>query len=571
MPSYEHNKLIQQISDADTPPKDSTEYAEWLKAGKHLELLQSNAKENELIVYALDEYTLIHTAIVNENSIRSIEKADLLNWNGNAFSARASYAWEGGRDDVWIERDTGVELCNSLKNAQQLVFARHFEGFDRANAISYEILQEYSHVTEIYWRPEHSAYCRFDKNGDIEHSVSITPKDDKEGVTLVSFRRPQLEEYLAASKAVLVRMFDFTLLRRGEDFEFTRWPDGPEDLRTVDDEFLYRQKVDPGKAAYTRGIQIIRPGRTKDELFATIRGDGDSDGQGVEFVAYDWRNRAIRRISTDPGSTTNYFQASGNSLPYETSPVFFRPDVLLKYKGDREKYTVSEELRSIQCRSSWQLRSYDVNEAGQVHAYICDLANLPYQEQVYWKSFNERPKSGISKRAFVNDFEGQWSDIVSPLEQIIFVLGRWSGSALHWWRCSDDTLFTRVNTPWSSSREEWAEAFVGLCKLVIEGLQVPSIRKRLEASGITFEKEEKSLKLIERFLVGHDALADEERLVGLRTVQHIRSKLGAHYGGRAARDLADGALREHGSYTAHFESVCLQVVDELEVIEKAFV
>ena len=112
---------------------------------------------------------------------------------------------------------------------------------------------------------------------------------------------------------------------------------------------------------------------------------------------------------------------------------------------------------------------------------------------------------------------------------------------------------------------------MSLCKLVIEGLQVPSIRTRLGGSGITFEKEEKSLKLIERFLVGHDALAEGERLVGLRTVQHIRSKLGAHYGGRAARDLADGALREHGSYTGHFKSVCLQVVDELEVIEKAFV
>jgi hypothetical protein len=43
----------------------------------------------------------------------------------------------------------------------------------------------------------------------------------------------------------------------------------------------------------------------------------------------------------------------------------------------------------IDCRGGWSLRDFDTNEAGQVHAYICDLRNLPYQEQLYWKSFNE--------------------------------------------------------------------------------------------------------------------------------------------------------------------------------------
>ena len=55
------------------------------------------------------------------------------------------------------------------------------------------------------------------------------------------------------------------------------------------------------------------------------------------------------------------------------------------------------------------LNSYDVNEAGQVHAYISDLQALPNQEQVYWQSFNEEPKAKISERAFKNDFEGEWA------------------------------------------------------------------------------------------------------------------------------------------------------------------
>ena len=57
----------------------------------------------------------------------------------------------------------------------------------------------------------------------------------------------------------------------------------------------------------------------------------------------------------------------------------------------RDKYTVGE--RDVQCRAAWYLKGIDVNEAGQVHAYICYLRNLPYSEQLHWASFNEEPKS----------------------------------------------------------------------------------------------------------------------------------------------------------------------------------
>jgi hypothetical protein len=70
----------------------------------------------------------------------------------------------------------------------------------------------------------------------------------------------------------------------------------------------------------------------------------------VEFIAQDWRNNRLARISTDPAATTNYFEAAKNSLPFEVSPAFFRPDVLLKYKADCDKYTI--ESRQIHCRAA---------------------------------------------------------------------------------------------------------------------------------------------------------------------------------------------------------------------------
>ena len=401
MPSFEHNKLVSRIGALDKVPDDPVEYSTWIKADGHLDLLRDNAKENELIIHASGEYTFIVSAVVKINRLNPLDQDDLLKWGCNLSTPLASYNWGDGRNDIWIERDNYFWDSKTLESAQRLVFFRVFEGLQENDRTYYEILQEYLHVADIHWRQEHQAYCRFDDNGDFDHIVSVTSKENKGDGTLISFKREPFELYLAATNSVLVRMFDFTLLRRGR---FTSWPDGPENEFKGSTEIFYRQKVDSGKAAYTRGIQIVCPSRPNHEIFSSVK-DGHKKRKYVDFLADDWRNKCVKMISTDPTATTNYFKTEDNSLPFELSPAFFRPDVLLKYNSNTDKFTVSE--RTIRCRGSWTLKGYDINDAGQVHAYICDLRNLPYQEQLHWKSYNENPKSGISERAITNDFEGE--------------------------------------------------------------------------------------------------------------------------------------------------------------------
>lgn len=568
MPRYEHNKLRERISQLDELPESSADYATWIKADGHLTLLKDNAQEDELIIYGVGEYTFIHTVVVNESKLSPLDKDDLLKWNGNPSFSIASYV-SGGGNDVWIERTGYPWDSNTLKDAHQLIFARRFEGLEGGDASYYEVLQEYSHLTEIHWRPEQHAYCGFDENGDYDHIVSVTSRKERGEVTLVSFKREPLELYLAASNSVLVRMFDFALLRRES---FTRWPAGPECIFTESDDLFYRQKVDAGKAAYTRGVQIIPLSRPKVEILSSLKESwsGKKERDFVEFVALDWRNKRITKISTDPTATTNYFEAHENSLPYELSPAFFRPDVLLKYKTDRDKYTVEERHRTIRCRDAWTLRSYDVNEAGQVHAYICDLRSLPYQEQLYWASHNEEPKTGISRRALEHDFKGEWTFIVDPLADIRSIAERWADSDLTWWHLREVSLLERANTPRTSSRDEWAQAFMDLSKLIVEGFQVRAIRGELTKMQIAFDKEERSLALLEKLLIGHNKIANGQRLDGLRTVQNIRNKVIAHSGSSEAVELANTALRDHETFSAHFESVCRTVTNELKLIEQVF-
>lgn len=563
MPSYAHKRLTQEILRLDQMPSNQAEYFRWIEADAHINFLETNAQSDEVVIYGAGPYMFIHSIVVPNSALSPIDRDDLLHWSNNPYTSIASYVSGGGRKGVWIERGSSNRGSKALDKGTDLVFARTFEGWSSKDAKYFEVNQEYTHLSGIHWRPEYSSYCRFDDNGDIEHVVSISKRDEVE-VTLVSFSWSKLEEYLAVSDCSLVRMFDFTLL----DWKsFTHWPKGDETQGERSASLFYRQML-AGTAAYTRGVQIIGTARAA-EIMEDIQNGwiGHRNKQYVEFVANDWRNGQLAKISTDPSATTNYFAAHENDLPYELSPAFFRPEVLSKYKTDREKYKVSE--RGIECRAAWSLRGYDVNEAGQIHAYICDLRALPYTEQLHWLAYNEPPKAGLSERAITNDFKGEFANIMHPREEILSIARRWRDQSVLWWTLRDADLLDRANPPLSSSRDEWADAFMDVSQLLAEGFETKTIRKWIEQAGIATAPMEQSISLLEK-LANHGRRAEDEiALTGLRTAQKIRTKVKGHSGSSEAKQLSDDALAEHDSYGCHFKHVCENIVAELEAIEHA--
>lgn len=566
MHNFEHKKQIEIIRRLDEEPADGESFSGWIKAEAHLDFLRRNARTDELVIYASGEYTFIHSVVVPNERLMPVDQHDLMQWSFNPYTSIASYVTGGGREDVWVERGLSGTGTKALGDAVQLIFGRTFEGWTGPGRNYYELHQEYAHLTGIHWRPEQRAYCRFNEHGDLEPVVSVTSREDKASdMALVSFKWEPLEEYLAASDASLVRMFDFTLLRRSG---FSGWSDGPVQEISESSDFFYHQKIMPGSAAYTRGVQIIRPRRALQAIATGITDEwfGKKNKLYAEFIAHDWRNNNVTKISTDPAATTNYFEAEGNALPFELSPAFFRPEVLLKYKADRDKYTVGE--RDVSCRAAWRLEAIDVNEAGQLHAYICYLRRLPYEEQLHWLSFNEPPKASISQRAIINDFQGEFVSVVQPSRKVQSIVQRWRTDKVAWWTLRDETLLERVNTPLTGSRDEWAEAFMDLAKLVVEGFETKAIRARLDAAHVPYDKEDRTLSLLEKLGNKADPAGENQKLVGLRNVQLLRSKAKGHVGGSEAQQLAQDALMEHETFANHFEHVCAQVADELATIEK---
>ncbi|MGB0383402.1 MAG: hypothetical protein ACPGWR_01140 [Ardenticatenaceae bacterium] len=568
MHNYNHKRLIQKITKLDEVPSESQAFSNWIQAEAHLSFLQKNAQTDELVIYASGDYTFVHSVIVPNVKLSPIDQDDLMNWDFNPYAPIASYVMGGGRDDVWVERGLSRSRSKTLENAMQLIFGRTFEGWTGSGRNYFELHQEYAHLSEIHWRPERKAYCRFNELGDLESVVSVTTQEDKgSNINLISFKWEPLEEYLLAANASLVRMFDFTLLRRSG---FSGWSNEPPQKFYDSDYLFYNQHVMQNHAAYTRGVQIICSRPLGEAVFTEIkdRWSGQRNKEYAEFIAFDWRNGYIAKISTDPSATTNYFNADGNSLPFELSPAFFRPEVLLKYKADRDKYTVGE--RNVSCRAAWHLEGIDVNEAGQVHAYICYLRRLSYEEQLHWLSFNERPKTSISKRAFTNDFEGKWVTFMEPLQKVLSVIRHWDNDKVSWWVLREESLLDRVNIPLTESRDEWADAFMDLAKLVVEGFKTKPIRAKLDTAGIQYKKQDKTIALLEKLVNKEKVSGKPQKLVGLRTVQHVRSKAKGHVGGREAEQLARDAIAEHDSFGNHFQYVCKIVADELKTIEQRF-
>ena len=554
MPSYEHQQLLRRIASLNEVPSDFEDYKAFVKAEDHLALLRANANDDEVIAYASSNQFFLFSAFLDKKLFPPPERSDLLSWNGNPFHlSSASYvlSWDaGGGQRAWVDR-TNHWGAKDLDGARPTLFARDFDG-----KITIDILQEYLHLADIHWVPTQRAYCRFDDNGDYSPVVTVTNKHDNSKVLLVTFKVPDLKQYLSLTESALVQMFDFSFVRDPSSFSPSKIP---ESTIHESDRLFYLRRIDYESVSYTRGVHIVTTSLT-DEHTAQDLNDywhGRLEPVDIVFTALDIRNNKVADISTASGSTTNYFTAEGNSLPFETSPVFFSPEVLARYKADDVKYTVSS--RRVECRGAWTLR-YGTNDEEQVHVYICDLRRLPERELHYLKSFNEPPRGGLSTSTLQTDFLGQVVDVVEPLARVKQILGRWGRDEVGWWTLRAEHLTDAVNVPYAGSRKEWADEFNGLHDMVIDGFEKRFLREQLQAKGIAFDQTDQTLQLLEKAMP----------VPSLRTVWRIRTKVSAHVRGSTGEGLWEKALQEHESPAEHFQTVCNDIATELADIEAFF-
>jgi hypothetical protein len=546
-------------------PEDEKAFRDWIEMGDAIRFLKESIFDDETVIYAGCQFVFLHAIMVPRADFIN-DKKGLLSWDFNASSSWSISTTFSTPPKIEITPPLDRARNKCFKNAEQLVFWRHFEG--RIGEQGYfEILQKFLHISELHFIPERSAYCRLDDRGDIEESIRMihTSKSAKvPEFNIVTCKSEILACYAALIDSAIIRTFDFTRFRPKN---FTGWHGDAEAKDFEDGALMYHLHVKPSISSYMRGVQIIEPAMTKEEAVRRLTHEISHEKKYESFIAFDWRHGQVTEISCEPGKTANYFMDS--NLPYELSPAFFRAEVLAKYKADSEKYKVTE--RTISCRGTWYLDSVDMNEQGQVHAYICDLRELPYEEQLYWKAYNEPPKSGISKRAFTNDFEGDWFTEYNPLQSLKQILHRWHEKGVPWWTLRNDKLLDVVNYPVTASTDEWANELLHLDQLVVEGFEEKWSRKQAEALDRKPEGKFRSLKLIEECLVGlgFDPEQAKHTISGLQEVHALRSKLKGHASGEEGKEIRQEIIRKYGSLKAHFHNLCGRIDQALANIEEA--
>lgn len=526
-------------------------------AEESVKFLGTNATSEFVVLYASMPCAWIVSAFALTERLYPVDRESLREASislDDTWVIQKSY---GGGEGHRVYLDPPLSFsAKALEGGDLPVFRRTFYGMDRVEP--FEINQKLLHCLGLFFVEHRKAYCRLDSNGDLEDVINIHHEEGTDAFDrreMVTIRIEDLAEYLALSKMTLIRRFDFT---RVDHRTFTGWGD-PQRETKGQDELYYNLGLGGGNGSWANGYQLLRTSITVADLEARFAAENSSKAQREyeTFIAYDWKNRRVVETSCSPEATGNYF--TENELPFELSPAFFRPEVLARYKADPEKYRLDD--RSISCRNAWTLKTFDINEAGQVHTYLVYLADLPIAEQRYWKAFNEAPKAGISQRAFETDFQGEWSSQYDPLFEVKQAVELLNKSGVAWWSPRAAALSDTTRYPNTDSEKEWSDEILALDQLVVEGFIERALKALIEHAGGVQPTHSGGLNALAAALRARGLREDEaaKTVQPFKALHHLRSKVKGHSSPREKAELISAALQAHRSFPAHFLALASEI------------
>lgn len=553
----DQSKVLKDLSQALDVPREDVELLSWLDLEGPLAFVARNALADSIIVNLAADHLYVVSALVPAEKLQDGQNDDLVGWN---YDPSSSWAICASSKDAWIEPPFSKGDSKSLEGGEPIVIRRGFDGVpERSNY--FELSQRFAHVMGLHHMPERQSWCRLDAHGDIEDVVRIfdlpARRDGYPGRVILC-DRATLARYAELSGMAFVQLFDITYFEPGN---FTSWHHDTYEARTFGD---IRYNYGTGsRAAFARGFSVAPLTASRDDIVAEMWGHG-SEKKYETFITEDRKNKRVIETSCDPQFVDSYFVETGK--PWQISPVFFRPEVLLKYKADREKYSLTH--RGISCRGAWYLQTFDINEEGQVHTYLKYLSDLPHSEQLHWKQYNEHPKGPISERAYQTDIVGDFWDGYDPLGSLQHKLEKLRDDKCPWWKLRNDSLMEKVFYPVTTSPDEWADELLNLSQLLVEGFDAKFLRA---TSGQTDPKLQ-SLGLLEAALVtlGFEGEHAKGLVQPFRDLQTLRNKTKGHAGGSEAKELRQNALKAHGSLQAHFRALVQQCDEALGTIMTAF-
>ena len=242
--------------------------------------------------------------------------------------------------------------------------------------------------------------------------------------------------------------------------------------------------------------------------------------------------------------SVDYEYIPGLWRPHEAgflTPVFFRPEVLLKYGLD-DSYSVilaSDTYGSIYRKGSGadfeQSVSFGINQNGKVLMWLGDVDNLLVEEQHYLRAFNVPSDHDMGSEFFQGQIEAIFTE---PSAETALLASRKSfletvliSRGMKLSRLDKESFdeTRRIMRPVAWRKNLLEPVIQGLYKICIENLDAPVLRGELQRNGTQNHTDNLgSLKLLQMWLKDIEGIDDAGKMMTPFFVLNDLRTLSAH-------------------------------------------
>lgn len=282
-----------------------------------------------------------------------------------------------------------------------------------------------------------------------------------------------------------------------------------------------------------------------------------------EFIIRELPDGSCARFTCEESKLGNYF-GNNPEAPHYLTPVYFKPEVLDKYRKSAN-FEVSERI--LRCGTLWSIKIDNVIP-DRVMVYLGDLGrDLPEAERRHFLQHEITPTDQeIAKEVLMSDFFGMLvKETEGPIGGFRLALSRlqesWEkhfGTRLYREPHPDDSrLLEQIRVPSTGSQEEFESIVLSLQRLLIEYMDESQFPKA-ESNG--------SINRLERFLRENDIRVD---CSPLRDLQDLRSAGTAHAKGKKyerlkGRIISGDSIKDTKTIIASLTGFMIQLIDALE-------
>ena len=533
-----------------------------LSQAERLEWLQRDLKMAEMIDVCFsaskasnrdsDSNIVIYCALIPLDGVDQVFSSPSWDFHWGDGMPDASVSYEGGEKRAEYFRYGGTN------RVEPLVFCR---GFHDLYDDYMEISEEFRLFHNLYHDRKTDKYIKVDDEGN-KYTVAVVKPGH------VKIRLKEIRQFLAIKDMYLSIQFDcrecskYSLKELGlekreahQQNSFMRWCLGYGDWGL--DKYKSFSRLD--------GKRLINPlPKSKSGLWGFTE---EPKKKHVEFIIdVDEDGDEITHTS-DPDVLANYFGANPDA-PHHLTLVHFRKQVLDKYYQEPSKYTVEDSM--LHCGSLWGL-TIDNHHDDKVCAWLGELGrDLPYTEQLHWRSHNIPPEGGVSRTYFKRQILAEFTDSGQPehlfresYQKLQDTCKEYLGWQLLLPLDTDDEYhFKNLRVPATDEQRDFDELVLSLTKILID-----SLNERRLNTLISKDQKAKlkgSIARLEAVLSAHDVEGAAERIAFLRKLQSLRSSSAAHRKGRNYRKIAKHFGVESQHLRDVFTGIIWQALDVLD-------